>query len=268
MNRPEWAPESVDLSKPSIARAYDYWLGGAHNFAVDREFSRKLFEAVPDTRLMARANRAFLHRAVRFLVGAGIRQFLDIGSGIPTVGNVHEIAQQAAPEARVVYVDIDPVAVAHSELILAGNERAAAVREDVRDPEKVLAHPRARELLDFGQPVGLLLVAVLHYVPDQDDPYAVVARLRRALCPGSYVVIAHPTADSRPGDARRAVRMTEQTATTARPRPRAEVERLFAGLELVEPGLVWAPLWRPDRPGDDVEEPERSVNYVGVGRVG
>lgn len=268
MERPDWAPEDVDLSKPSIARAYDYWLGGEHNFAVDREFSHQLFEAIPDTRLMARANRAFLHRAVRFMIDAGIRQFLDLGSGIPTVGNVHEIAQRLAPDARAVYVDIDPVAVAHSELILAGNDRAAAIREDVRRPEAVLAHPQTRALLDFDQPVGLLLAAVLHYVPDGDDPHALVARLRQALCPGSYIAISHPTADSRPADAQEAVRMTRQTATTARPRSRAEVEQLFTGLELVEPGLVWAPLWRPELPDDDgVAEPERSVNYVGVGRV-
>jgi SAM-dependent methyltransferase len=266
MQRPEWAPESVDLSKPSIARAYDYWLGGAHNFAVDREFSQRLFQAVPDTRLMARANRSFLHRAVRFMIEAGVRQFLDVGSGIPTVGNVHEIAQRLAPESRVVYVDIDPVAVAHSQLILADNDLATAIQMDARRPAEILDHPQTRELLDFDQPVGLLLVAVLHYVPDEDDPHAIVARLRRDLSPGSYVAIAHPTADSRPADARTAVRMTGQTATPARPRPRAEVERLFDGLELVEPGLVWAPLWRPE-PDDEVSEPERSVNYVGVGRV-
>lgn len=267
VERPVWAPEDVDLTRPSIARAYDYWLGGAHNFAVDREFSRKLFEAVPDTRLMARANRAFLHRAVRFMTDAGVRQFLDIGSGIPTVGNVHEIAQQAAPDARVVYVDVDPVAVAHSELILADNDQATAIREDARHPDAILAHPQTRALLDLSRPVGLLLVAVLHYIPDQDNPHAIVAQYRQELCPGSYVAIAHPTADSRPTDAREAVRMTEQTATTARPRPMADVQQLFTGLELVEPGIVWAPLWRPASPDDAVDEPERSVNYVGVGRV-
>ena len=200
------------------------------------------------------------------MVQAGIRQFLDLGSGIPTVGNVHEIAQRLAPDSRVVYVDIDPVAVAHSQLILEGNAHTAAIRQDVRHPEAILAHEQTRALLHPDQPVGLLLVAVLHYVPDQDDPYGIVTRLRHALPPGSYVAIAHPTADSRPTHARAAVRMTQQTATTAWPRPRAEVQRLFTGLELVEPGLVWAPQWRPD-PDDEFPEPERSVNYVGVGRA-
>jgi hypothetical protein len=266
MQRPDWAPDSIDLTRPSMARAYDYWLGGAHNFAVDREFSRKLFEAVPDTRLMARANRAFLHRAVRFMVDAGVRQFLDIGSGIPTVGNVHEIAQKAAPQARVVYVDIDPVAVAHSQQILAGNDQAAAIPEDLRQPEAITDHPRTRALLDFTRPVGLLLVAVLHYIPDADDPHALVRRLVQRLPTGSYVAIAHPTADSRPGQARKAVSMTRQTSTPATPRPLAQVQRLFTGLQLVEPGVVWAPLWHPDV-YDDIDEPERSVNYVGVARV-
>lgn len=266
VERPVWAPEDVDLTRPSIARAYDYWLGGAHNFAVDREFSRKLFEAVPDTRLMARANRAFLHRAVRFMTDAGVRQFLDIGSGIPTVGNVHEIAQQAAPQARVVYVDVDPVAVAHSQQLLDGNHQAAAIQQDARRPEAILDHPQTRALLDLDQPVGLLLVAVLHYLPDQDDPYRLVARLRQALHPGSYLAISHPTADGRPAQAQQVVAMTRQTATPATARTRAQVERFFHGLELVEPGLVWAPQWRPDSP-DEVEQPERSSNYAGVGLV-
>src|SRR5215813_12624931 len=141
---PDWVPEGIDLTTPSVARAYDYALGGSHSFAVDREYFRALEAVFPDVRATCRVNRAFLHRAVRFLVEVGIRQFLDIGSGIPTVGNVHEIAQEAAPEARVVYVDIDAVAVAHSRLILADNDRAAAIREDLRHPDAVLKHPDTR----------------------------------------------------------------------------------------------------------------------------
>jgi hypothetical protein len=267
MERPDWAPDGIDLSKPSVARIYDYWLGGAHNFAVDREVSRQILGVVPHFRLAAQANRAFVHRAVRFMMDAGIRQFLDLGSGIPTVGNVHEIAQRAAPEARVVYVDIDPVAVAHSQQILAGNDRAVAIQHDVRRPEAILADPQARALLDFDQPVGLLLVAILHYVADQDDPYAVVARLRDALCPGSYMAIAHGTEDEQePEETAEAQRLTRQTTTPMRLRSRAEIEPFFSGLKLVEPGLVWAPQWRPEFP-DSVEAPHRSVNYVGVGRV-
>src|SRR5256885_7961686 len=155
MGQPDWAPEGIDLSRPSVARAYDYTLGGAHNFAVDRDFARHLLAAVPDMRITARANRAFLHRAVRFLVEAGVRQFLDIGSGIPTVGNVHEIAQAAAPDARVAYVDIDPVAVAHSRQILAGNPGATPVPADLRRPDDNLGHPEGRALLDFDQPLAL-----------------------------------------------------------------------------------------------------------------
>ena len=178
---PDWVPEGIDVTKPSVARVYDYALGGVHSFAVDREFLRAVEAMLPDVRAVCRANRAFLHRAVRVLVEVGIRQFLDIGSGIPTAGNVHEIAQQAAPEARVVYVDIDPVAVAHSRLILAGNDRAAAIQEDLRHPEAIIGHPATQRLLDFDQPVGLILGVVLSVIPDEDDPHALVARYRDAL---------------------------------------------------------------------------------------
>jgi hypothetical protein len=263
----DWVPPTVDLTRPSIARVYDYWLGGAHNFAVDREFSKQLFQAMPDARLAAQANRAFLHRAVRFLVDSGIRQFLDLGSGIPTVGNVHEIAHKLAPECRVLYVDIDPVAVAHSQQILADNDRAAAIQRDVRHVEAILSDPQTRSLLDLDQPVGLLMVAVLHYLPDADDPYAIVSRYRQALCPGSYVAIGHPTTDSRPAEAAQVVAMSRQTGTPATGRTRAEIERLFTGLKLLEPGLVWAPQWRPDAPEEVGDQPERSSNYVGVGLV-
>jgi SAM-dependent methyltransferase len=267
-DQPDWAPDGIDLSVPSVARAYDYALGGAHSFAVDREFFRAIEAVLPEARLMFRANRAFMHRAVRFMIEAGIRQFLDIGSGIPTVGNVHEIAQRFAAESRVVYVDIDPVAVAHSRLILAGNDGAAAIQEDLRHPDAILDHPYTRQLLDFDQPVGLILAAILHAIPDEDDPYGVTARLRDVLPAGSYVAISHATADSRPEEARAAERVTKQTNTPGTIRPRAEVLRFFTGLDLVEPGLVWTPQWRPDRPADVGEHPERLVTYAGVGRKG
>jgi hypothetical protein len=263
---PDWAPEGVDLSTPSVARAYDYALGGAHSFAVDRQWFRAFEAVLPEARLIFRANRAFLHRAVRFMVEAGIRQFLDLGSGIPTVGNVHEIAQHAAPAARVVYVDIDPVAVAHSRLILAGNDRAAAIHEDARHAGAILDHPDTRALLDFDQPVGLILAAIVHAIPDEDDPYGVMTRLRDGLAPGSYVAISHATADGRPTEARAAERVTKQTNTPGTLRTRAEIMRFFTGLDLVEPGLVWTPQWRPDRPEDVDDHPERLVTYAGVGR--
>jgi hypothetical protein len=166
----------------------------------------------------------------------------------------------------VVYVDIDSVAVAHSQQLLAGNDLATAIQEDVRHPEAILAHPRTRELLDFEQPVGLLLVALLHYVPDDADPYAIVARLCAALCPGSYVAIAHGTSDHGPAGMSEVQKLSRRTSTPTTPRTRADVERFFTGLDLVDPGLVWAPQWRPDLPDDVAERPERSSNYVGVGR--
>jgi SAM-dependent methyltransferase len=266
MQRPDWAPEGIDLSRASVARAYDYWLGGSHNFAVDREFARKIIAVMPDVRLMARANRAFLHRAVWFMIDAGVRQFLDIGSGIPTVGNVHEIAQKVDPLARVVYVDTDPVAVAHSEQILAGNDGACVIEEDLRRPESILAHPQTRALLDFGRPVGLLLVSVLHAVSDDDDPVGLVSRLCRALSPGSFVAISHATADSRPDEMSEAQQLSRQTTTPGTVRTREEVERFFHALELVEPGVVWSPQWRPQSPDDVGAHPERMGFYVGVGR--
>lgn len=265
--QPHWAAEGIEPNTPNMARAYDYLLGGAHNFAVDREFVHKVLTVMPDFRQIALANRAFLYRAVRFMIGAGIRQFLDIGSGIPTVGNVHEIAQKLAPESRVVYVDIDPLVVTHSRQILAGNDRAAVIQEDLRRPKAILDHPQARALLDLDQPLGLMLVFVLSAIPDEDDPHGIVAWLRDALKPGSYLALSHSTADSRE-EMRVAERETRQTTTPVMTRTRDEVLRFFDGFELVEPGLVWPPQWRPDSPDDVGEHPERLANYVGVGRRG
>ena len=264
--RPDWA-DGVDLSRPSVARAYDYTLGGSHNFAVDREFVRALESIAPGARLVARANRAFLRRAVRFVIEKGISQFLDIGSGIPTVGNVHEIARGLAPEARVVYVDIDPVAVAHSRLILASDARATAIQEDLRRPEAILDHPDSRALLDFSKPVGLILATILHAVPDGDDPYGIMTRLRDRLAPGSYVAISHATTECRPEEEVRDIElMSRRTSTPITFRTRAEVMRFFTGLDLVEPGLVWTSQWRPELPEDVCDHPEQMGLYAGVGR--
>src|SRR6266511_1869839 len=241
MERPSWAPVGVDIERPSAARLYDYALGGSHNFAVDRELFRQLIVAVPDLVAQAQASRAFLRRAVRFLVDAGVRQFLDIGSGIPTRGNVHEIAQRVAPDARVMYVDIDPVAVAHSRAILAGNGRVGVLQEDLRRPEQILGHPQVRRLLDFDQPIAVLLVAMLHQVSDEDDPAGIIAQLRDAVAPGSYLVISHGTSESRP-------------------------EVAAEGVQVLRPGVVWAPQWRPDAPEDADDHPERSIMLVGAGR--
>jgi SAM-dependent methyltransferase len=255
----------IDTERPTAARGYDYLLGGEHNFAADRDMIHKAMALMPDLPMQARENRAFLHRAVSVLAGAGVRQFLDIGSGIPTRGNVHEVAQRVAPDARVVYVDIDPVAVSHGRHLLADDPNTTVIRADVRNPEAILAHPDTRALIDFDQPVGLLMVALLHVVPDTDDPYGIVTRLRAALAPGSYLVVGHGTHDSRPGDMEHLAEISRRTPTLLSTRSRAEVLRFFDGFELIEPGLVWAPLWRPESPDAVPTDPERSINYVGVG---
>jgi len=252
---------------------YDYFLGGVHNFPVDREAARQVLAQYPLTALAVRANRAFLGRAVRFLVEAGVRQFLDLGSGMPTVGNVHEIAQQAAPEARVVYVDIDPVAVSESLELLAGNPLVTAIRGDVRAPKQILGHTEVRELLDFSQPIGLLMVALLHFVPDDDEAYRVVSTLVEALAPGSYLVISHSTTDGLNLSAETVTRGREiyrqQTATPIRPRSHAETARFFIATDLVEPGLVAAPLWRPalEDPRDFADNPAGSGFLAGIGQI-
>jgi SAM-dependent methyltransferase len=194
-------------------------------------------------------------------VAAGISQFLDIGSGIPTRGNVHEIA----PRARVMYIDIDPVAVAHSEAILAGNDRVDVLQADLRRPEQILDHPRVRQILDFSQPVAVLLVAMLHLVPEEDDPAGLIARLRDRIAPGSYLVISHGTSEGRPETAE-GVQVLQRGSVPATLRTRAQVQRLFAGFELVEPGIVWIPQWHPDDPESGDDHPERSIMIAGVGR--
>jgi hypothetical protein len=258
--------------KPATAaRIYDYHLGGTHNFAADREAAAAMARMFPLAPAIARTARAFLRRAVRHVADAGVRQFLDIGSGIPTEGNVHEIAQHVTPDARVVYVDIDPVAVAESLEILEGNDRATAIRADLRDPQAILAHPQVRGLLDFDQPVGLLLLAVLHFVTDDAEAYDVVGQLLAALAPGSYLVVSHAAADGVEDDAVKVAQdlYRRQTATPFHLRARSAVERFFGGLDVVEPGVVWLPEWRPapDDPGDFADDPRRSAGIGGVGRT-
>ncbi|PZF88213.1 SAM-dependent methyltransferase [Micromonospora deserti] len=268
MQRPDWAPDGIDIERPSVARMYDYYLGGSHNFAVDRAAAQAMVAAVPEAPLMAQANRAFLRRAVQFLTDAGVRQFLDIGSGIPTVGNVHEIAQRNAPDARVVYVDVDPVAVAHSREILDGNDRAAVVQEDLRHPERILTHPDVRRLLDFDRPVAVMVVAVLHFVSDDDRPAELLRTLRAALAPGSYLVLSQASADGRSDEERaEAERIYRSTDNPLWIRSRGELAALFDGFELVEPGVVWVPQWRPES-ADGAEDAERSAFIGGVGRLG
>jgi SAM-dependent methyltransferase len=264
---PDWIPPEVDTKRANVARVYDYWLGGSHNFLPDQDVGRSIAAVEPNIRAMARANRAFLGRAVRFLAAAGIRQFLDIGSGIPTQGNVHEVAQQTAPGARVAYADIDPVAVAYSKAILTGNHKAAVIDADLRTPEKILAHETTRRLIDFSQPVGLLLVAVLHCIADAEEPWRLVATLRDALAPGSYLVLCHATDDGMPAATTQAVEKVYKGSvpTPGRARSRAEILRFFDGFDLVDPGLVYIPQWRPDSPADVPSDPSKFWALVGVG---
>lgn len=266
--RPSWAPSEVDVEHPSAARVYDYYLGGLHNFPVDRAMAERALADWPELPRIMQANRAFLRRAVRHAVDAGIDQFLDIGSGIPTVGNVHEVACAADPAAHVVYVDTDPVAVAHARALLAGDPRTGVVQADFCDPDAVLGAPEVRELLDLGRPIALLLVALLHFVGDDRDPAAVVGRYREALAPGSLLVISHATADGAPDHVDGHLGHYRSTPTPMTVRTRPEVEGFFHGFALLEPGVVFLPQWRPDDAALAADRPERFSGYAGVGRRG
>ncbi|MDJ0345586.1 SAM-dependent methyltransferase [Streptomyces sp. H10-C2] len=268
MERPAWAPQGIDLSVPSVSRIYDYYLGGSHNFEVDREAARKAMEFFPGLPKIMQANRAFMRRAVRYAVDRGITQFLDIGSGIPTFGNVHEVAQAASPGARVLYVDSDPVAVAHSRAVLEGNPTARIAAADLRKPQSILASPEADSLLDFDQPVALLLVAVLHFLADEDDPAAAVAELRDRLAPGSILVLTHASTEGGPISTEQGGGVQGVYRKASSPlimRSRAEVAEFFDGFELVAPGLVSMPDWRPDTPPGHEEDPAAFVGFAGVG---
>lgn len=266
MTRPSWAPEGIDLDRPSASRVYDYFVGGMHNFEIDRELARQIEAFTPNIAETMRANRDLLRRCVRFLVDEGITQFLDLGSGIPTVGNVHEVAQARNPAARVVYVDIDPVAVAHSIAILADNPNATVVQADVADPGSILSDPVVAELIDFSQPVAVLLLGVLHFVPDEADPAGAVARLLEKCVPGSYVAITHATSDGQPTEVLEGQKLSGRTSTEITLRPKDEIATYFHDWKLVEPGLVHLPLWRPENQADVGEHPEMSGAYGGLAR--
>ncbi|GAB2980519.1 SAM-dependent methyltransferase [Streptomyces pseudoechinosporeus] len=269
MERPAWAPRGIDISVPSVSRIYDYYLGGSHNFDVDREAARKAMEFMPGLPKIMQANRAFLRRAVRFAVDEGITQFLDIGSGIPTFGNVHEVAQSASPSARVLYVDNDPVAVAHSQAVLEGNEDADVVAADLRKPQEILASSQFQRLIDQNRPVALLLVAILHFVEDEDDPYEAVAQLRDALAPGSLLVVTHASYEGIPLPPERAEGAVDVYKNIRNPlimRSRDDIARFFEGYDMVEPGLVPMPEWRPDTALED-EDPYAYSGFAGVGRT-
>jgi SAM-dependent methyltransferase len=256
----DWAPTGIDVDTPSAARVYDAILGGKDNFAVDRAIADRVSTVMPNARTGARLNRAILERGVRYLAGRHVDQFLDLGSGLPTVRNTHEVAQETNRSARVAYVDNDPIVVAHGRALLAEDDRTRVITADVREPEKVLSHPDVTELLDFTRPVGLLLVAVLHHLADSDDPAGLVRTYRDALAPGSFVFITH-FSDSTP-EGRELEKIFLATLGSGRFRSRATIEGFFAGTELVEPGVVFLPRWRPDRPVTD------EAAYAGLGMLG
>ena len=259
----------IDTSRPHPARMYDYYLGGKDNYEVDREAAQQVLRLFPDAVPTALANRAFLRRAVRFLAESGIRQFIDIGTGIPTSPNTHEVARESAPDVRVAYVDNDPAVAAHSAAHLLGATGTGFFLADARDPWSILKHPAIGELIDFDRPVGLVLAAVLHFVGDEEDPAGLVAAYRDALPAGSHLVLSHVTADFHPpetgSEQAREVYRRARAATDLTPRPYERVLSLFDGFDLVEPGLVQAPLWRPGYPPPGSREVAHVGMYAGVG---
>ena len=260
-----WVPAGLDLSRPSAARMYDYLLGGARNFEADRQLAARVSRAHPGCWGIARLNRSFLRRVVLELSAAGVRQFLDLGSGIPTVGNVHEIAQRADPAARVVYVDHDSVAVAHGQLLLQDTPGVDVVLADLRDPDSVLTSPITRQLLDLDQPVGLLMVCVVHFLAPEDDPVGVIGRFRAALAPGSYLALSHLTADSAAAQMNGLVEVMRAGHQPIHPRSRAQITDLFTGFDLAEPGVVSIAEWRPCPLDYGTDLPERHQVLAGVG---
>lgn len=264
----DWVPPDVDTEVPSAARLYDYYLGGGYNFAADRELADQIIRLVPEMRQIARSNRAFLRRAVMFCAEAGIRQFVDLGCGLPTVGSVHEVAHKIDPACRVLYVDNEPVAVAHGELLLGGDDRVAIIGADFRNTATVLKSEQAAQLIDFTEPVAVLMVAVMHFVPDEDDPEGVIQRYREVMAPGSYLVLSHGTPDTSDTEiAEQSMELYRRSQNPTFPRTRSAVEAMLSPFDLVEPGLVFVPQWRPASP-HDAEEAWRSGVYGAVGRVG
>ncbi|KGI79651.1 hypothetical protein IL38_22135 [Actinopolyspora erythraea] len=259
-------PEDVDVSRPNPARVYDYWLGGSANFAVDRELGDHIAEAEPRIAGMARENRSLLRRVVTHCCRQGVDQFLDLGSGVPTIGNVHEIAHRHEPGARVVYVDNEPVAVSHSEFLLEGVGNAAILRGDLTEPDEVLNSPVTRGMLDLDRPVAVLLLCVLQYFPDTERLRETLAKYRAALVPGSYIAISHVTADDEAVNMSGAAERIQRSRAShqAHPRSREQLLSLFEGTELVEPGISYAQHWHNE---EATHPAEPSGIYAGLARV-
>jgi hypothetical protein len=261
------APPGVDTRVAHSARVYDWFLGGKDNFAADRAVGEAVVKAIPTIRIMAQENRHFLGRAVRYLAGeAGISQFLDIGTGIPTSPNVHEIAQETVPDAHVVYVDNDPIVLAHARALMVSGTpgKTAYIDADLREPEKILTDSSLTDTLDLNKPVGLIMLATLMLLGDEDDPWGKVDTLKAALPPGSYFAISHHGQEFNPEAMGANVAAAAQAGVTLVPRTRAEVERFFDGWELIEPGVVPLVMWHPV--GDPPDDPNAAYLWAGVAR--
>jgi hypothetical protein len=265
---PDWLPPQINTGVAHSARVYDYWLGGKDNFAADREVGDAIIAAIPSVPLLARDNRAFLGRAVRYLARErGIRQFLDIGTGIPTAGNTHEVAQAVAPDSRIVYVDNDPIVLAHARALMTSDPAGATafIQGDFREPGKILADPALRRTLDLDKPVALILAAILHFFTDDENPQGIVSSLADALPSGSYLTITNITADFMdPDQVTRATQAGQQGGITYVPRSQAEVSAFFDDFPLVDPGVVPMQAWRPD--GGSLADPHGPNSYAAMGR--
>jgi SAM-dependent methyltransferase len=260
-------PSEVDVDKPSVSRVYDWYRGGAANFGPDREFGRRVQAIMPELRDIAMCNSRFLARAVRFCATRGVRQFLDIGSGIPDMWGTHRVAHAVDPGCRVVYVDNEAVAVEVTRRMVADDDRLGVVRADLRDPHAVLRNPITAGLIDLSEPVGLVLGLVVHFIPDHDDPAGLLARYRESVAPGSYLVLSHDTADGREEDMAQVAQLYEETNRPLVLRDHATLTALLNGFQLVDPGIVHMPLWRPDSDEPVFDPPERSCIYAAVVRT-
>ncbi|MFI6512040.1 SAM-dependent methyltransferase [Streptosporangium sp. NPDC050855] len=268
----EQAPQGVDPHIPNAARMYDYFIGGKDNFRADRELAEMVLSVLPETRDGARENRRLIGRVVEYLIGKGVRQFLDLGSGLPAQQNVHEVALRLAPDARVVYVDHDPVVCAHGRALLAGGDGVAMVQGDVRDPGSILGDPEVRELIDFDRPVAVLMMFLLHLISDEDDPQAFVAAYREAVAPGSYLAVSHVGSDAAPERTARISEFYQKANTPFCPRTGEEIARFFGDFELIPPGLVNGRNAEGIEPFSDpdtelqVDEEMARMGYVGIAR--
>ncbi|HEX2312361.1 MAG TPA: SAM-dependent methyltransferase [Thermomonospora sp.] len=262
--RATWAAKGIDITQPSIARAYDVVLNGKDNFEADRAFVAEVVKVVPELYDVATYNRQILGRGVRYMASQGIRQFLDLGSGLPTVENTHQAAQAVAPDARVVYVDVDPIVLAHGRALLVQDDHTTVVTADVREPEKILADPEVTALLDLDRPVAVMMVGILHHLADSDDPQGLVERYMREVPSGSHLFVTHFCASS--PEAREAERKFLALLGSGRFRTEEEITAYFGGLELVEPGVVPLPLWRPDGPPPEELTVGHRLMYGGIAR--